>query len=93
MTRKYKAIKIAQNGVLTNEGDQAILCPVQGADCTIRCAWFSAEDRILRCKDMIIGALRGKGLRSFRLHTGPDVYNVDESLMEHELSDQVSSGN
>ena len=92
MNRRYKAIKIAESGLLTDEQDEPIVCPVRGASCTLRCAWFSAEERILRCKETIIGALRGKPMRSFRLHSGPEVYNVDESLMECESSDQKRTG-
>ncbi|MBN2137767.1 MAG: hypothetical protein JW720_08170 [Sedimentisphaerales bacterium] len=93
MTKKHKAIRIAEHGFLTDERNEPILCPVRGANCTLKCAWFSADDRILRCKDTIIGALRGKSIRSFRLHTGPDVYNVDESLLEYEVHSHKHMGN
>jgi sulfur transfer complex TusBCD TusB component (DsrH family) len=83
MVRKYKAIKIAEHGFLTDEKDDPVVCPVRGANCTAKCAWFSAEDKILRCQDTIIGALRGRTLRSFRLHSGPEVYDVDESLTQY----------
>jgi len=86
MIKKYKAVKIAEQGFLTDERNEPILCPVRGINCSAKCAWFSAEDRILRCQSTIIGALRGKPVRSFRLHAGPDVYDLDESLIEYELN-------
>ena len=93
MNRKYKAMKIAESGLLTDEQDEPIVCPARGASCTLRCAWFSAEEGILRCKETIIGALRGKPMRSFRLHSGPKVYNVDESLKKYDSGEQKRTGN
>jgi len=94
MIGKHKAVRIVEHGFLTDEKDDPILCPVRAGNCTVKCAWFSAEDRILRCQSTIIGALRGKGLRSFRLHTGPGVYNVDEALTRHdEASEHRRAGN
>jgi len=80
MVAKYKAIKIVEQGFLTNEKDEPVLCPIRDANCNWRCAWFSAEGRVIRCRRTVIGALRGKPLRSFRLYTGPDVYDLDEAL-------------
>lgn len=87
MVKKCRAIKIAEHGFLTDESGEAILCPVRERNCTLRCAWFSTQGRILQCKDTIIGALRGKPMQSFHLHTGPNVHNVDESLTEYMLPD------
>ena len=86
MTKRYKAIRIAEQGFLTNEQDEPLVCPVRGANCNIRCAWFNAEEGIISCQDKVIGALRGKPMRSFRLYSGPDVYNLDESLRNHEVN-------
>ena len=80
MVAKYKAVKIVEQGFLTNEKDEPVLCPIRDANCNWRCAWFSVEGRVIRCRDIIIGAMRGKPVRSFRLYTGPDVYDLDESL-------------
>jgi len=80
MVARYKAIKIAEQGFLTDEKDDPILCPIRDANCNWKCAWFSAEGRIIRCQNTVIGAIRGKPLRSFRLYSGPDVYDIDESL-------------
>jgi hypothetical protein len=33
---------------------------------------------------MVIGAVGGKPVKSFHLHTGPLVYNLDESLVTYE---------
>ncbi len=92
MVRKHKAVRIGEHGVLTDEKGEPIVCPVRGSNCTIRCAWFSRQDKILHCRDTIIGALRGKPMRSFRLYTGPEVYNIDESLIEYELPDAAHGG-
>jgi len=80
MVAKYKAVKIAEQGYLTSEKDEPVICPIRGANCTWRCAWFSIEGRIVRCQDKVIGALRGQPVRSFRLYSGPEVYDIDESL-------------
>jgi len=87
MVRKCRAVKIAEHGYLTDESGETSLCPVRGANCTLKCALLSLEGRILQCKNTIIGAIRGKPVQSFRLHTGPEVHNVDESLTEYVLSD------
>lgn len=87
MTKKCRAIKIAEHGFLTDGNGEPIICPVRGTKCTLKCAWFSGEDRILRCKETIIGALKGPPMKSFRLYSGPDVHNVDESLTEYTLPD------
>ena len=79
MVAKYKAIKIVEQGYLTDENDEAVICPIRDANCNFRCAWFSMEGRVIRCQDKVIGAIRSKA-RSFRLYTGPDVYDLDESL-------------
>lgn len=87
MIRKCRAIKIAQHGFLTDANDEPIICPVRNNNCTLKCAWFSAEDRILRCKNTVIGAMQGKPMKSFRLYSGPQVHNVDEALTEYTLPD------
>ena len=79
MPVKYKAVKISGQGYLTDEKDNPITCPVRNANCTHRCAWFSTEERVIRCQDTIIGAVRGKPIRSFRLSTGPEVYDLDKA--------------
>ncbi len=84
MPVKCRAIKIAEQGFLTDEKGEPIICPMRNANCNIRCAWLSAEGRILRCQDTVIGALRGKPVRSFHLQSGPSVYDLDESLTEYE---------
>ncbi len=90
MNRKYKAIKIGEEGLLTDGRGDPITCPIRETNCSARCAWFSAEDRILRCQNTIIGALKGKPVRSFRLHTGPPVYDLDESLSDYEEANEQS---
>ena len=87
MIKKCRAIKIAEHGFLTDEGGDAIICPVREKNCTLRCAWLSAQGRVLQCKDTIVGAIRGRPVQSFRLHTGPEVHNIDKSLTEYELPD------
>ena len=87
MTKKCRAIKIAEHGFLTDSNGEMIICPVRNSNCTLKCAWFSSEDRILRCKDTIIGAMQGKPMKSFRLYSGPQVHDVDESLNEYVLPD------
>jgi hypothetical protein len=84
MARKYKAIKIAKDGILVDEKDDPIICPVRNANCSIHCAWFSVDGGVLRCQNMIIGAVGGKPVRSFHLHTGPVVYDLDDSLLEYD---------
>jgi hypothetical protein len=79
MSAKYKAVKISGQGYLTDEKDHPITCPVRNANCTSNCAWFSIEERIIRCQNTIIGAIRGKPIRSFRLSTGPEVYDLDKA--------------
>lgn len=76
MVKKYKAVKLTNAGLLTDEEDEVIICPIRKASCTTRCAWFSFENRVFRCKDTIIGALKADSMRSFRLHKGPDIYYV-----------------
>jgi hypothetical protein len=83
MARKYKAIKIAKDGVLTGENDDPIICPVRSANCSINCAWFSIDGGVLHCQNAVIGAIGGKPVRSFHLHTGPAVYDLDESLLDY----------
>jgi len=73
--KKYMVVKLTNNGLLTDERNVAIICPIREACCTAMCAWFSFEDRIFRCKDTIIGAATPDAMRSFRLHKGPDVYH------------------
>lgn len=80
VARKYKAIKIAKDGILTGEKNDPIICPIRSDNCNINCAWFSAEGLILCCQTAVIGAVGGKPVRSFHLHTGPLVYDLDESL-------------
>ncbi len=86
MVAKYKAVKFSDQGFLTDEKNDPIICPIRDANCNWRCAWFSVEGRVVRCQDRIIGALRGRPARSFRLYTGPDVYDIDESLKINEAS-------
>jgi len=93
VAKKCKAVKMAEQGFLTDENGDPIICPIRGANCNSKRAWFSAEGRILCCQNTVIGALRGKPVRSFRLHTGPDVYNLDESLIEYEISSQPHDDN
>ncbi|MHC4741769.1 MAG: hypothetical protein ACYS8Z_07660 [Planctomycetota bacterium] len=84
---KCRAIKISEHGFLTDGSDEAIMCPLRGTKCALNCAWISADDRVLRCKNTIIGALKGPPMKSFRLYSGPDVHNVDETLTEYTLPD------
>ena len=84
MARRYKAIKIAKDGFLTDEKGDSVICPVRNAKCHINCAWFSVEGSTLHCQDTVIGAVGGKPVKSFHLHTGPLVYNLDESLVNYE---------
>ncbi len=86
ITKKYKAIKISRQGFLTDENDEPIVCPIRDSNCNFKCAWFSAEDRVIYCRETVIGALRSKPIRSFHLHTGPDVYNLDESIKNNNTS-------
>ena len=79
MPAKYKAVKISAQGYLTDEKDHPITCPVRNANCTYNCAWFSTEDRVIRCQNTIIGAVRGKPIRSFRLSKGPEVFDLDKA--------------
>ena len=79
MPGKYKAVKVSEQGYLTDEEGNPITCPVRNANCTYRCAWFTTEDRIVRCQNTIIGAIRGKPIRSFHLSTGPQVYDLDNA--------------
>lgn len=80
MARKYKAVKVTKTGMLSDEKGNPVICPVRNKDCNYRCAWFSAEGRVIRCQDTIIGAIRGEPMRSFRLSTGPRVYEMSEPL-------------
>jgi len=86
ITKKYKAIKISRQGFLTDEKDAPIVCPIRDANCNFKCAWFTAENGIIYCRDQAIGALRPKPVQSFHLHTGPDVYDLDESIENHKTS-------
>jgi len=86
MPRNYKAIKISSQGFLTNERDEPIICPIRDSNCNLKCAWFTIDDGVFRCKDTIIGALRKRPLRSFRLYKGPDIYDLDEALKTNELN-------
>ncbi|MHC4171384.1 MAG: hypothetical protein ACYTBX_14040 [Planctomycetota bacterium] len=79
MPGKYKAIKISEQGNLTDEKDNPITCPVRNGDCTYTCAWFSIEDRVIRCQNTVVGAIRGKPIRSFRLSMGPEVFDLDKA--------------
>ncbi len=90
MARKYKSIKITKEGFLINGKDDPLICPVRNANCSINCAWFSTDDGVLRCQNAIIGAVGGKPVRSFHLHTGPLVYKLDESLMDYDLMENSS---
>jgi hypothetical protein len=92
MARKYKAIKIAKEGNLTDEKDDPIICPIRNANCSINCAWFSVEGGVLRCQNAVIGAVGGKPVRSFHLHTGPLIYNLDESLIDYDLDNSSDNG-
>ena len=87
ISKKCRAIKIGEHGFLADESGDPVLCPIRAANCTLKCAWFSLDDRVLRCKNTIIGALRGKPVQSFRLHSGPLVYSFEETLTEYELPD------
>jgi len=78
MPRKYKAVKLSEQGELIDEKGNPIICPISGGNCHCRCAWYSAEDRIIRCQDTIIGAIRGRPIRSFRLSLGPQLYDPTE---------------
>ncbi|MBN2271273.1 MAG: hypothetical protein JXN61_11705 [Sedimentisphaerales bacterium] len=87
MLKKCRAIKIGEHGFLADEGGDPILCPIRGANCTLKCAWLSLDDKIFRCQKTVIGALRGKPMQSFRLHSGPLVHNFEQTLTEYELPD------
>jgi hypothetical protein len=91
MIKKYKALKISRQGFLTDEKDEPIVCPIRNSNCNFRCAWFSAEERIIYCQNTPIGALRPKPMQSFRLHTGPDVYDLDESIEKHSEQEKHSA--
>lgn len=76
MTRKYKVLKISENGEVIDEANQEpVQCPIRGGTCNCKCAWYSigAGNGIAYCQDTIIGALRRKPLKSFKLYMGPDV--------------------
>ena len=90
MVKKCKAVKLTKFGVLTDEKGEAVICPIRAANCTVKCAWFSFEDRVFRCKDAVIGALRPDSIRSFRLRTGPDVYDLEELLVSYEVNGEVN---
>ena len=75
MARKYKAVELTPQGELTDPVGISIICPIRNKSCHCRCAWFSVEDKIARCTDSIIGALKSNPIRSFRLHKGPLTYN------------------
>lgn len=91
MNKKYKGIKISEQGYLTNLKDEPVICPIRDANCNLRCAWFSVEGRIFYCQNTVIGALQGKPMRSFHLFAGPDVYDLDESLKNNEVNSQPYS--
>lgn len=78
MARRYKAVKVTKQGIVTDEENNPIICPIRSSGCNLKCAWFSIEDRVLRCQNTIIGAIRGKPVRSFHLSTGPTAYKPDE---------------
>ncbi len=76
MARKYRVLKISDNGELTDEDHQGpVLCPIRGGNCTSKCAWYSlgAGTGLAYCQNTVIGAIRHKPLKSFRLYVGPDV--------------------
>jgi hypothetical protein len=85
MAKKYKILKISEQGFFTNEAGEPVFCPVRDGNCNLKCMWLSVEDRIVYCRDMAIGALKGKPLRSFHLYSGPEVYDIDESLKSNML--------
>lgn len=92
MIRKYKAIKITEEGQIKNERGDFILCPIRKTNCSMKCAWFSVEGKFLCCQNNIIGAFSGKPIRSFRLHTGPPVYDLDKSLSSFQGNDDSLTG-
>jgi len=76
MTRKYRVLKVSENGDVIDDGVQGpVLCPVRGGNCNSRCAWYSVgtTNGIAYCQDTAIGALQRKPLKSFRLYMGPEV--------------------
>ena len=81
MNRKFKAVVISEQGNITNMMKGTPLnCPVRGGSCNSRCAWFSHDNRVVRCKDSIIGITKGKTVRSFQLSIPPAVYNEAEDI-------------
>ncbi len=74
MPKKYRAVKLTAKGDVTNEEGDAVVCPVNIGSCNCNCAWFSMDGRVLLCKDTPVGAIRSKPVQSFRLSTGPQVY-------------------
>ncbi len=90
--KKYMAVKLTEHGLLTDERNEPIICPIRKSCCTVMCAWFSIEDRVFRCKDTIIGASSPGAMRSFRLHKGPDVYqgvSSEKSEPYHSIDSEV----
>lgn len=78
MIRKYKGLIITQKGTLTSERGTPVLCPVNSGECNRYCAWYAEQNRVVYCQDKAIGAIRGDPVRSFRLHTGPRIYEPME---------------
>jgi hypothetical protein len=87
MIRECKAVKLVKQGFLTDERSDPIICPIRKTNCTLKCAWFSIEAKSFRCRDIVIGAVRPGPVRSFRLCTGPDVYDLDELLVRYDVDD------
>jgi len=86
MAKKYKVLKMSEQGFFTNESGEAVYCPLRDSNCNLKCVWLSIDERVIFCRDLPLGALKGKPLRSFRLHTGPEVYDLDESLKGDEIN-------
>lgn len=92
MARQYKAIKITKEGFLTDEKGTPIICPIRDAGCSINCAWFSTEGVALHCQNAVLGVVGGKPVRSFHLHTGPLIYNLDKSSIDYDLKNPSGDG-
>ena len=78
MARKFKSVKVTEQGNMTDMKGTPIACPIRECSCNARCAWFSHDVRIVRCKDVIIGVTKGKSIRSFHLSIGPPICEIDE---------------
>jgi hypothetical protein len=85
MAKRYRAIQISEQGFLTNEAGDPIVCPICNRNCSTKCSWLSIDNRVISCRDLVIGAIRPKPMRSFQLYSGPDVYNLDESIKIYQL--------